>query len=233
MENSLIEISHLTESHTCGTLSANPEVVYSALKIRASLFSQISAKTHALIETGEPSVSGESFLATPLRGQPLPVRETPYVRVVYPRPEQPCQVISVSSNVVGVLMHWGANNSYPCIKEYTTCPWCKDGLRKLWYGWLIGADQIRKGRVLLQLTEGAVRNNPYLADPAEDLRGARIDLTRVKDGKASYVRAVVKMNYARVDLQRDEPDVIRELYGFYKLTPFLDRAPFNAEEGEA
>lgn len=169
-------------------------------------------------------------MATPHRGVPLPERTTQYVRVLYARANTPVSFLSHSTTVYGHLMHFGAHNSYPCIREYTSCPWCKDGLRKLWYGWLYGADLLKRGKALLQLTETAVRNNAYLRDPAEDLRGTKIDLVRVTDGKGSFVRAIVKMAYSRVPADLEEPDTLGKLFEFYKLAAFLTRSPFTQEE---
>lgn len=172
-------------------------------------------------------------MATPQRGVPLPERTTPYVRVLYAKVDTSVSFLCYSPQVVGHMMHWGEKQSFPCVRDYTTCPYCGDGLRKLWYGWLVGSDLLKRGKALLQLTETAVRNNVYLSNPNEDLRGAKIELVRVTDGKGSYVKAVVSKGYCTRAVPPESPNVTQHLFDFYKLTPFLARSAFKADEGES
>lgn len=157
-------------------------------------------------------------MATPQGSIPLPERNSSYVRVVYARVGFPVCCTSLSSRVVGRFMHFGDKHSHPCIRDLTQCPWCEIRLRKLWYGWLYGIDQIKRGPALIQLTETAVRGSTQLSDGGIDLRGAKIELQRLTDGKGSTVRAAVSLNtWADRNHDKEEPNVLQHLLRFYKL----------------
>lgn len=170
-------------------------------------------------------------MATPQVGVPLPKRNGSHVRIVYPRVGFPVEAMSHSSAVVGTMMHWGEKNSFPCIKSVAECPWCKSGLRKVWYGWLFGLDRIKGGFALIQLTETAVRSSPFLSDSSIDLRGAKVELDRLADAKGSTVRAKVTVNTWKDNSRADEPDVFALLLRFYKI-PLQPQATQRTEEGE-
>ncbi len=156
-------------------------------------------------------------MATPQVGVPLPERTTDYVRVVYPRVERPVSCTSLSATVLGVKMHWAEKNSFPCIRDYDSCPWCKQNLRKLWYGWILATDHVKRGTVLVQLTETAVRANAQLCNPSVDLRGAKIELERIADKDGSCVVARVTVNTWSDHSRKAIPDVWAALMRFYKI----------------
>lgn len=158
-------------------------------------------------------------MATPQVSVPLPERNSSHVRIVYPKVGYPVSAQSHSSAVVGIMMHWGENNSFPCIRAIGHCPWCKLELRKIWYGWLFGLDLLKRGPVLIQLTETAVRSSLVLSDKGNDLRGAKIELNRVSDGKGSTVRATVTVNTWSERVRNADPDVFAHLLRFYKIDP--------------
>lgn len=156
-------------------------------------------------------------MATPHVGVPLPQRTTDYVRVVYAKVAEPVSVTCLSANVVGTKMHFGVRNSIPCIRDYTECAGCKQHLKKLWYGWVLGTDRIKRGTVLVQMTEAAVRNCAALADSRVDLRGAKIDLERIADANGSIVVASVIVNTWADHSKKPDPDVWAALMRFYRI----------------
>lgn len=172
-------------------------------------------------------------MATPHVDVPLPERTTSKLRIVYPRVGEPITAVSHSSKVRGVMMHWGEKNSFPCIRDVAHCPWCEIRLRKLWYGWIVGVETQKRGRALIQLTESAVRSSLNLSDSNVDLRGARIELSRVASGKGSFVRAGVTVCSWKDYSQHDDPDVFALLLAFYKIQlPHVGDQADEKEGGE-
>jgi hypothetical protein len=172
-------------------------------------------------------------VATPQRGVPLPERTSSCVRILWARAGQSVSCISFNSQVVGRIMHWGEGHSELCVSDLMDCAWCRQGARKLWYGWVFGRDPVKNSPVLLQLTETAVRSNLSLRDPGVDLRGARIELYRQSDGKGSTVGARVTLGHLTRGLPKDEPDVLAHLMRFYRLPAYPSGRDDLPERGES
>ena len=171
-------------------------------------------------------------MATPHVSVPLPERSGSYVRVLYARVGFHVSFLSHSSKVFGVIMHWGPKHSFPCVREVMQCPWCKQPWKKLWYGWLYGIDQVKRGPALLQLTEGAVRSSAALSDSSVDLRGAKIELERISDSKGSNVQARTVLNGWDHRPKAEEPDVFLHLLRFYKIEVPQLGDDYQADEGQ-
>jgi len=171
-------------------------------------------------------------VATPLNGVPLPERTGGKLRIAYPRLNEPINAISHSSKVHGTLMHWGERNSFPCIKHLAPCPCNGRKLKTLWYGWLIGVEQHKRGRVLIQLSEAAVKSSLVLSDGRIDLRGAKIKLERIPIKQGTLVRSSVTLEDWKDHTSQADPDVFELLLQFYKIEIRHWAAADQVEGGE-
>lgn len=172
-------------------------------------------------------------MATPIQSVPLPERTTHFVRVLWARSTHLTKFTSWNKAVVGRWMHWGDKHSELCLKPEMMCPHCQAGKTKLWYGWLFGRDEVKGGSALLQITATAVRENMSLRDPAQDLRGATIELTRLQDRTGSLVTASVKLYRMPERYTDQEPDTLAHLLRFYKIRLPAIAATHQADEGES
>lgn len=156
-------------------------------------------------------------MATPHVSVPLPQRDSGKLRIVYPRLNDPVTFISRSSKVCGTHMHWGERNSFPCVRHLAPCPCNGRKIKTLWYGWLLGVEPNKRGRVLLQLTESAVWSSEILKDERVDLRGAKINLQRVAMKQGTIVKSTTTLEDWKDHSKEPDPDVFAALLEFYKI----------------
>lgn len=86
----------------------------------------------------------------------------------------------VSNRPLGTWTHFRQNTSYPCTRNPKTCPFCAPPFRSSprWKAYCCAVDVVRGGKVLIELTAGAVHGSQPLSDPAQDLRGMIIEMWR-------------------------------------------------------
>lgn len=171
-------------------------------------------------------------MATPRVNVPLPERTTNGLRIIYPRQADPITAVSYSSRITGIMMHWGALNSFPCTKLFMPCVCQSQQVKTLWYGWLACREKDKRGRCLMQLTESAVKSSLVLSDSRIDLRGATVILTRISSGQGSIVRSKVTLEDWKDHSGEEDPDVFALLCSFYKIRLPQLGDDYQAEGGE-
>lgn len=151
------------------------------------------------------------MLGNPLSSKPPPEGGRRYVALVRPKVGQPVSGIVHSSVVTGLDTHFIDGDTHPCLGVGEECIGHARGIPVRWKGYLFGvSDQLHKP-CLFEVTAECVRASIQLRDPACNLRGAHLTLTRCGPNVNSASRAMVRLEAQPRNLPSEEPDVIRWL----------------------
>lgn len=122
----------------------------------------------------------------------LPGPAKPTYPIVRAKPGDPGIAFITSPHAIEVHKHFRSGVSYPCNRT-KHCPLCVRRWSKRPMFYLCGLTSGRKHvPCIIELTEGALRSCPVLADPKTDLRGMKITLTKEGDSKFAPVTATVQ-----------------------------------------
>jgi len=109
--------------------------------------------------------------------------------VYVPTPNRGVDVLILSDTVLGLMMHWTGQETYPCMSLGGLCDGCQRYQPLKWQGYVAGYD-VHAGRsVIVPITAEAMRGCSALTDLAGDLRGWRLQLRRMGTLKTSRVGA--------------------------------------------
>lgn len=131
-------------------------------------------------------------------------------------------LVCLSSRVYQYLTHWDPveQRTKPCRdpKGKGECPFCD--LPQRWKGYVAGFSRSTRQVLLVELTSGAFRHCPQLADAAFDLRGYWIVLRRLKGQRNAPAAVEIGRREDALSLP-PEPDVPAALHRLWGIPVYL------------
>lgn len=85
---------------------------------------------------------------------------------------------ALCSQIVDLKMHYMNLRSVPCFGRVNFCLGCKTKVKLKWKGFLGVFRPGKSGPWLMEITKGAALSCPALTNPAFDLRGRQVSITR-------------------------------------------------------
>jgi hypothetical protein len=176
-------------------------------------------------------VDGRANAPLPVQGAtPFAVSQERYhiVRATLPCP---ARGICINPTIQGVDVHYVEGRTHPCTAHKGRCPWCADGSRLRWYGYM-PCLLPEKGRVgLIELTHRAVTDAGCLAG-VKSLRGQGIKVERLGQGKRA--RCSLSFENYRPSGKLPEPidtsaalDVIWGEFAMPRTFDYLEEVPLQ------
>lgn len=162
--------------------------------------------------------SGRTNSTLPVQGvTPFSASQACY-HIVRAKPGAPAQGICINPSIHGAIVHYVEGRSHECTAKQCRCPWCADGNRLRWYGFM-PVLLPTGGRIgLIELTEKSVTDCHELQGMGS-LRGKGIKVARLGEGKRSRCALSFEDYRAagRLPSAIDTEQALRDIWGHFAL----------------